>query len=86
MTLGLSLSKLYQPGYEGGSKVASGNGSIGLGGADKSIVPCGKGVSDGERYTPGITALKDKTRVANVAVDVGVALAVEVAVLVAVKV
>jgi hypothetical protein len=66
--------------------VASGSGSIGLGGADKSIVPCGKGVREGERYTPGITALKDKTRVAKVAVDVGVALAVTVAVLVAVKV
>ena len=86
MTLGLSLSKLYQPGYGGGSNVASGSGSIGLGGADKSIVPCGKGVSDGERYTPGITALKDNTRVARVAVAVGLALGVEVAVLVAVNV
>ena len=86
MTLGLSLSKLYQPGYGGGSIVASGSGSTGLGGAESRMVPAGKGVRDGDKYTPGMTALKDKTRVVSVAVAVGLALGVMVAVLVAVKV
>ena len=60
--------------------VASGSGSAGLGGAGSRIMPIGKGVSVGGTKTPGIMALISTTRVARVAVGVGVKVAVGVAV------
>jgi len=50
------------------------------------MVPAGNGVNEGEIYTPGIIALKARTRVASVAVDVGLGLAVGVTVSVGVNV
>ena len=66
--------------------MASRSGSAGLGGAGNRIIPIGKGVSVGGTKTPGMTALISTTRVARVAVDVGVKVAVSVAVRVNVEV
>ena len=66
--------------------MASGNGSMGCGGAESRVIFSGMGVAVGGTNTPGMMALISKTRVANVGVCVGVDVAVKVAVGVAVNV